>query len=205
MFDARSVSNDSGHAFETWDQLFGPVQVHGDNFSQQFQLNISDATNDEFGGLIVVSGYANNSAIAPQPFESQNIIVFGDGYCGSACTILLHMLKYQGKVKSIVAGGRPQNGPAQAMGGVKGNRVEGLADAMQYIGPFYDGAPADLIEQANKTALKDLWDNASTLKLRNDPNSGNVQVNIFNAIAQYDDTQTPLQFVYEAADCRLWY
>ena len=26
-----------------------------------------------------------------------------------------------------------------------------------------------------------------------------------NLIAQYDDTFTPQQFVYEAADCRLWY
>jgi hypothetical protein len=27
----------------------------------------------------------------------------------------------------------------------------------------------------------------------------------FNAISQYDATRTPLQFVYEAADCRIWY
>ncbi|OCT55114.1 peptidase S41 family protein [Cladophialophora carrionii] len=205
LFDASSVSNDSGHAFESWDQLFGPVRVHGDDFSHQLQVNISDATNDEQSGSIVVSGYANNSAIPPQPFESRNIIAFGDGFCGSACTILLHMLKYQGKVESIVAGGRPQNGPGQAMGGVKGSRVEPLADAMQFVELFYEGAPADMIERANKTALKDLWDNAEVLQLRNDENNGHVQVNIFNAIAQYDDSQTPLQFVYEAADCRLWY
>jgi hypothetical protein len=30
-------------------------------------------------------------------------------------------------------------------------------------------------------------------------------VNFFNAIADGDKTRTPLQFVYEAADCRLWY
>lgn len=205
MFDATSFTDDSGHAFESWDQLFEPVSVHGDNFSQQFQLNITDPNNCLETGNIVVSGYANNSVIAPQPFLSQNIVVFGDGYCGSACTILLHMLKYQAKVESIVAGGRPQHGPAQATGGVRGNRVSPLHHLITFVVDFYETAPSDLIEQANKTALKDLVDNAVALLLRNAPSEGVVQVNVLNAIAQYDETQTPLQFVYEAADCRLWY
>ncbi|EXJ62750.1 hypothetical protein A1O7_03188 [Cladophialophora yegresii CBS 114405] len=70
------------------------------------------------------------------------------------------------------------------MGCVKGSRVEPFADAIQYVELFYEEAPTDLLEQANKTALKDLWDNAQILQLRNDVNNGHVQVNIFNAIAQ---------------------
>ncbi len=205
LFDATSVNNDSGQAFGSWDQLFEPVCMHGGCFSQQFHLNIADPINNLETGNIVISGYANNSPIAPQPFMSQNVVVFGDGHCGSSCAILLHMLKYQAKVESIVAGGRPQDGPAQAVGGVRGKRVLSLVNAITFALAFYASAPSDLIEQANKTALKDLMDNAVALLLRNAPDEGPVQVNLLNAIAQYDETQTPLQFVYEAADCRLWY
>ncbi|KAJ9612286.1 hypothetical protein H2200_003883 [Cladophialophora chaetospira] len=205
LFDATSINNDSGLAFESWDQFFGPVEVHGDKFTQLLHPNLTDPIEDLDTGSIVVSGYGNHSEVAPQPFLSSNVIVFGDGNCGSACTIFLHLLKYQAKVESIVAGGRPRNGPAQSMGSVKGNEVEPLKNVLQVVKYFYDQAPAELIEQANETPLKDLWDNADTITLRNDKKAGPVQVNIFNAIAQYDESLTPLQFVYEAADCRLWY
>ncbi|OQU99701.1 hypothetical protein CLAIMM_05296 [Cladophialophora immunda] len=204
LFDATSIDDDSGQPFQSWEQYFGPVQVHGDNFTHQYQLNLSNAAYDEGTGGIVVSGYANNSKVAPQPFLSENIVTFGDGFCGSACTIFLHLLKYQGKVKSIAGGGRPQPGPMQAMGGTKGCQVEPLDYINQAMLFFYQNASSEAIKEANQTALKVLADQADTLLLRNDAGAA-VQVNLLNSIAQYDQSQTPLQFVYEAADCRLWY
>ncbi|OAL36003.1 hypothetical protein AYO20_04664 [Fonsecaea nubica] len=203
-FDATSVLNDSGQAFASWDEYFGPVQVHGDKFTQQSQMNFSNVDYDESSGGIVVSGYANNSHVAPQPFLSENMVVFTDGFCASSCTILLHLLKYQAKVKSIVVGGRPQTGPMQAIGGVKGCQVLPLDDLVPIVQSFYESASPDEIKAANQTALKDLADQAATLSLRQFP-GGTVMFNLLNAIAQYDESQTPLQFVYEAADCRLFY
>ncbi|KIX98056.1 uncharacterized protein Z520_06135 [Fonsecaea multimorphosa CBS 102226] len=204
-FDATSIYNDSGLPFPSWADYFGPVQVHGDNFAHQYQLNLSNAGYDEATAGIVPFGYANNSKVAPQPFLPENIITFTDGFCASACTILAHLLKYQGKVKSIVAGGRPQTGPMQAIGGVKGCEVQPLLGLMGNVDTFYQNASAEAISAANQTELKDLADQGNTLMLRQDPTNGIVNVNLLNAIAQYDESQTPLQFVYEAADCRLWF
>ncbi|EXJ72070.1 uncharacterized protein A1O5_04573 [Cladophialophora psammophila CBS 110553] len=200
-FDVSVLYNDGGVLFQSWEQPFGPVQVHGGNFTNQYQLDLSNADYDEATGGIVVTGYANNSNVAPQPFLPENIMAFSDGFCGSACTIFMHLLKYQGKVKSIVAGGRPQTGPQQAIGGVKGSQVEGLSTILGLVQYFYQTASPEEIKKANQTALKDLADYGNTLLLRD--TQGLVQVNFQNAIAQYDQSQTPLQFVYEAADCRL--
>ncbi|KIW97010.1 uncharacterized protein Z519_02401 [Cladophialophora bantiana CBS 173.52] len=153
-FDVSVLYNDSG--------------VRGDNFTNQYQLDLSNADYDEATGGIVVTGYANNSNVAPQPFLPENIMAFSDWFCGSACTIFIHLLKYQGKT----------------IGGVK---------------DCFTGRN----QKANLTALKDLADYGNTLLLRD--TQGLVQVNFQNAIAQYDQSQTPLQFVYEATDCRLWY
>jgi hypothetical protein len=35
--------------------------------------------------------------------------------------------------------------------------------------------------------------------------SNSITLNIKNGIAEGDETQTPLQFVYDAADCRIWW
>ncbi|OAP57019.1 hypothetical protein AYL99_09131 [Fonsecaea erecta] len=203
-FDSSTFYNDSGLPFPSWADYYGPVQVHGDNFAHQYQLNLSDVGYDERTSSMIPFGYANNSKIAPQPFLSENMVIFGDGYCGSSCTILTHLLKYQGKVKSIVIGGRPQTGPMQGIGGTKGCQVLPLPNILTAVDVFYQNASADAITAANKTGLKDLADQGPTLLLRQDATIGAVEINLLNAIAQYDESQTPLQFVYEAADCRLW-
>lgn len=70
------------------------------------------------------------------------------------------MLKYQAKVETMVPGGRPRHGPAQAIGGVKGNRVLALGDVTFNLGQFYTEAPISAIDEANKTMLKAFVDNS---------------------------------------------
>lgn len=206
IFDAASYLNDSGQAFGSWDELYGPVPTNGDNFTDHIQQKLADPIEDEVSGGIVVSGYGNHSNLAPQPFAPENMVTFGDGICASSCTILMHLLKYQGKVKSIVAGGRPQTGPMQAMGGVKGGRVQDLDNLLGFVQYYYANATSAELEAANKTSLKPLLDNSDALQLRN-AGSDSPSVNLQNALSQDGSAAagTPLQFVYEAADCRLWF
>jgi hypothetical protein len=204
-FDARSFVNNSGQVFETWEDYYGPVERNGDKFTNLFQLNIRNAEYDHSSGYITVSGYANNSEVAPQAFESENIIVFTDGYCASACTIFMHLMRHQAKVKTIVAGGRPQLGPMQYVGGVKGSLdlpLEYISNQTKYL---YEHAPKEIIERANKTLLKSIMDYSSYLSLRSFSPEALPSVNGQNAISQYDASETPLQFVNEAADCRIWW
>jgi hypothetical protein len=44
-----------------------------------------------------------------------------DGFCASTCSIFSELMKNLGGVQSIAVGGRPQLGPMQGVGGVKGS------------------------------------------------------------------------------------
>ena len=62
-----------GASYSSWQAFYGPLQVHGDNFTTVAALKFSDAAFD-IGALgFVISGYGNNSALPPQVFASENI------------------------------------------------------------------------------------------------------------------------------------
>lgn len=114
-------------------------------------------------------------------------------------------MKWQG-VKSLVFGGRPQNGPMQAIGGVKGaqaaelttfNTFQKFLTVLQQ-GSVEDGDPIFSKKQIQR--YKEVFPGVSTPSL---PFS-DIGVNLQNQYAPGDDV-TPLQFVYEPADCRLFY
>lgn len=210
--DAVTWLDESGQNFQSWSALYGPRAVHGDNFTNVVRRNISDVNYDEqaTGFGIVVSGYGNRSDLAPQPFKSENMILLTDGQCSSTCTTFGHLMKWQAKVKSITMGGRPQAGPIQYIGGVKGSQVFNLPALMLYIDGFYDNADGASVKAANTTGLKTLFELGEYVQLRSaypvGPQASEaVSFNLENSIAEGDATTTPLQFVYEAADCRLWW
>jgi hypothetical protein len=212
FFDAATSLDEAGNGFQSWSALYGPRADHGDYFTNVIRRNVSDPNYDEqaTGFGIVVSGYGNRSDLAPQPFKSENMILLTDGQCSSTCTTFGHMMKWQGKVKSITMGGRPQNGPIQYIGGVKGNQVYNLPQLGEFVFPFYANADHAAIETANTTGLKTLADLGEYVQLRSAYPTGAestsaVSFNLMSSIAEGDETSTPLQFVYEAADCRLWW
>lgn len=126
-----------------------------------------------------------------------------DGYCASTCTIFARLMKMNG-VRSIAFGGRPRNGPMQALGGVKGSQVLEVKVFSNRDLTYY----AEKMEM-NSTLFtreqKDLWKRLAPPKL--DEFSYKVSagsVNQFNEISS-ENNQLPLQFVYEAAECRRFY
>jgi hypothetical protein len=132
-----------------------------------------------------------------------------DGYCASTCALFAGLLKKQG-VRSIAFGGRPKYGPMQTVGGVKGGQYWSLSHISQYISNAYDlavkaseiGSPILTPEQLAR--FKEIAPpNPTNFSLRFDT-LGSGGVNFRNAYREGDDV-TPLQFIYEAADCRLFY
>lgn len=112
-------------------------------------------------------------------------------------------MKRQG-VRTVTFGGRPKEAPMQGVGGVKGGESLGI----NYINGYVQQANK-LISAAAKTSsqllTEDEWKkfNASSPSLDTSYAwSGNV--NLRDEYDQ-DDDKTPLQFVYEAAECRLFY
>lgn len=114
-------------------------------------------------------------------------------------------MKHQGNVKSLALGGRPQNGPMQSMGGVKAGQavtsdmIEQFIKLIQFIvnEATKNGKPTltkEEFEKLNATAPQGDFAFAS-------PSLG---MNFRNAYYK-DDSVTPQQFIYEPADCRLFY
>ena len=76
FFDALTdLQYPDGPSFKSWNQLYGPVRLRGDTFTNVAAKEISNATLDEQSLGIVVSGYANNTDIPLPAFDGEDIIL----------------------------------------------------------------------------------------------------------------------------------
>jgi hypothetical protein len=124
----------------SWDAMFGPEKINGDEFTTTIRYNFSDEPSYTYPGFSVI-GFLNNTneTNTPQPFKTGNIVMvstqdhvshfymkisnvvqLNDGMCSSTCTIVAELLKNQGGVRTIAVGGQPKFGPMQGIGGTKG-------------------------------------------------------------------------------------
>lgn len=107
------------------------------------------------------------------------------------------MMRTQGGVKSIAMGGRPNRLPIQAVGGTKGSNNYPFA----YILYLANIALQSAIKE-QRTAWK------SVTELSNLPmnRSTDSSINVRDMILRDNlEAGTPAQFLYEEADCRLFY
>jgi hypothetical protein len=131
-------------------------------------------------------------AFTERTFNPDQIVLLTDGLCASTCSLFVEMMTQAG-VKTIVAGGRPESGPMQTASGNRGARS-------------YDTYSLDL-DMATAREIDEQVEvnvNATVPEVR-DPSIfiKYAQFNLRDQIRK-DDT-TPLQFKYEAADCRIYY
>jgi hypothetical protein len=212
--------------FASWKDLFGPESnTEGDNMSNAyavFNLNTASRMDNP------ISGYGSVS-LAPKTrlFNPQDIVVVTDGRCASTCAIVVGLLQAQG-VRTLAFGGRPRHAPMQAVGGVKGGQRWSLRTISRHIRT----AKELLVKEYASAALKDnsirrlilgrLFQRLKDIEppslpafprkeddylewefaLRFDT-YGQSSVNFRNAYVPVNET-TPWQFIYEAADCRLF-
>ena len=202
-YDAAGFTEPNGSHI-TWPELYGPDSYHGDNFTNLFGRQFFNPTYTEYAGNIVVSGYGNRSRLVPQPFQSENMVMMINGACDSACALFAHFLKWQGKVQSIALGGRPQEGPMQAVGGTRGTQDQPLSNIYNTTYQASQRASPQQLAEAKKTALGPILEKGGYTLART-TNPDGPMLNLYNHIAQDDETLTPLQFTYEAADCRIFY
>lgn len=202
-FDYRADVDINGNNFQSWREKYGPHPFYGDSFTSIIRWNLSDPTTILTSGIIV-DGYQNRSDIPPTiPFAREDIVILYDGYCASTCTIFSELMTAQGGVKTIAIGGRPIKQPMQAVGGVKGTNDypwsfiwQIVKDTLTLADNSTAATTAEL--EAGVLGTYDLyWDTRAV------EDSG--VVNARDGIAQGDTTETPLQFVYQAANCRIWY
>jgi hypothetical protein len=146
-----------GEGFASWDDLIGPVQLHGGNFTKLFQLNYSNAAlTDNSKGDIVMTG-TNNRTDFPQVFNASDMVMLYDGYCASTCTVFSELMKTLGGVQSIAVGGRPQLAAMQGVGGVKGSNVQEMETMIGVVG--------EVFQIGNQSVLAEVWYSAITVEV----------------------------------------
>lgn len=196
-FDYRYDLDLKNQPFPDFDSKFGPVVYQDTNYTAITRWNLDDkltTTNATYGMGIEISGYGNLSNLT-QPFAADDIILLYDGFCASTCTLASEMLRIQGGVRSIAMGGRPQVGPIQGVGGIKGAQTLAFADVYSYASAGVLQAENDdqRTALARYNALPILRSSAAGLNTRDQILRGNIEDGL------------PAQFVVEEADCRLYW
>jgi len=169
----------------------------GDDYTNLMRWNFNDSLstiNSTFGLGIDISGYGSRTNLT-QPFAPEDIIMLYDGSCASTCTLFSEWMRLDGKVKSVMMGGRPNTNVVQAVGGVKGAQVLGFDD-ISYYAKFSAEFTEDPEILEDLSVFNDYATQRSVatgVNFRDQILPGNVNDGL------------PAQFVYEAADCRLFY
>lgn len=191
--------------FENWADKFGPgLEQTGDNFTNLFRWNLSDSLITLNSGGIYIHGYGPLANYTEQPFAAEDIVVVTDGYCASTCTIFSELMRQRAGVKFISLGGRPREGITQAVGGVKGTNnfpwsyIQALA---QFTVTNLSSTPEEAA-YLNTTELGEYW---SDVPFERATIGNAINVNFRDGIRDGDESETPLQFVYEPSDCRILY
>ncbi|PSN65502.1 hypothetical protein BS50DRAFT_496323 [Corynespora cassiicola Philippines] len=193
--------------FRNWAQLFGPEKANGDSFTTTTRYNFSDELSYTYPGFSVI-GFLNNTneTSTPQPFRAEDMVMLHDGMCSSTCAIVSELLKNQGAVRTIAVGGRPKYAPMQGVGGTKGAQVWSWDDIQvrsQVV--YFLGSPEQQAQwnqsEVGRTAFAEQMFRR-TVYSQGRPAGG---VNLRDNLRRNDASKTPLEFIYEAADCKMFY
>ncbi|CAG8953320.1 hypothetical protein HYFRA_00003528 [Hymenoscyphus fraxineus] len=199
VLDYRFDLNQTNQNFLTYDDKFSPHTFQGDEFTSLLRWNLTDpllTTSTQWGLGMSISGYGSRQNFE-QPFAAEDIVMVYDGYCASTCSIFSEMMRTQGGVKSIAMGGRPNRSPIQAIGGTKGSN--------NY--PFsYILSLANIALQSASQEERMAWKSVTELSNLPMNRSTDSSINVRDMILRDNlEDGTPAQFLYEEADCRLFY
>lgn len=206
IFNWRLPISADNKNFTSWEDFFGPHERHNDKFTTVSRKDLNNPFSDDLGMDVTGYGTRISALNTNQPFTADNIVLLQDGGCGSTCAVFSEFMKTQGNVQQVVVGGKPQTGPMQGVAGSKGSQVYTWTQVYSQVYQVYDLLP-DQQEEFNKTELGSLVYAARPLMRSAYQATGQTQsvINLRDNIRINDDDVMPLEFVYEAADCRLFY
>ncbi|KAF4940843.1 Peptidase S41 family protein ustP [Colletotrichum fructicola] len=172
--------------FTDWSSFYGPEKIGEDEYTNIIQPQEVSYASDGLPGIFTI----------PEPwFKPEDTIIVTDGHCASACAYIVGIITRELGVQVVAMGGRPIDAPMQAVGGTKGGPVIALGSYQKLwpaLGPVKppEGIEVTPFAEADPP-LAGMPTDGWTV------NSANVYPN--------DDLGAPLQFHYEAANCKLFY
>lgn len=169
-----------------------------DLFNDQFLYSAFSSENIEDDPY----GYGHNPIKTKQIWTADEIVLLTDGLCSSTCSIFAGMMAQAG-VRSVVAGGRPETGPMQAVAGSRGARAysSGILDwAMKFVQETLapDTTQLPNIPENFDTRDTGMWVHHAGFNLRDEILKPDFD-------RDPNDQHLPRQFQYEAAHCRVFY
>ncbi|KAJ4313271.1 hypothetical protein N0V84_009499 [Fusarium piperis] len=200
------VTPDQEAGFESTEEFLGDDIELGGKVSSLY-ANYNYTSNSI--RAIPIRGYGGQPINMTQPFKAENIIIVGDGVCASTCTTFVNLMTNTGGVRTVSFGGRPNGKPMQLMGGVRGAESQSFSGLAQWTSKVLellgqsvkpDGSTNFLTKDEIKRLKEVLPQDPSQFPIS--INGGNV--NFRNAYQEGED-DLPLQFQYQASDCRLYY
>ncbi|KAI0432430.1 hypothetical protein F5Y09DRAFT_353525 [Xylaria sp. FL1042] len=150
-----------------------------------------------------IRGFGGAPINTTEPYAPEDILIITDGICASTCTTFVNLMTNAGGVRALTFGGRPRFEPMQVMGGVRGAQSLALADLDTEVSAAVARINDDpsLFTQEQTNLAQEVWPKGLT-NLPFTVTSGGV--NLRNAYQEGAD-HLPLQFDYQASDCRLFY
>ncbi|KAH9996366.1 peptidase S41 family protein [Xylariaceae sp. FL0662B] len=191
------VATPEDEPFTTTDEILSPVTIKNDKFTA-YQNAPMDMPASDFN----LTGTGSRANPAPAVFSPENVVLLTDGTCGSTCTIFSYLMILQLQVKTTAVGGRPQTGPMQAVAGVEGAQVFMMNEITTAAAAALALAPQEQQAQLQASELGVLAEGYAIQRAADPAQAG--AVNAKNAFAPFD-SKTPLQFLYQSANCRFFY
>lgn len=130
--------------------------------------------------------------------------MYTDALCGSSCASFHEELKNIAGIKAVTVGGRPEKRPIQTVTGTKGGEVTSLINFPRIATKALNistAIGAAGIKQTDETL--NALANVPQIVTRVGDTSSRAQSQ--DQIRKGDKTATPLQFVYEASDCKIFF
>lgn len=202
-FIAAADMDVNGQVFKSWSDKYGPHEFEGDQYTSLMRWNFSDPTLIQYSAGFEPFGYGNETNVREQPFAAENIIILTDGYCASSCAIFVELMTQHGKVRTVAVGGQPgagKPGPMQAVGGVRGVNVY----QMSAISSFAAEARILAAGTSREDIVNQTFDKYSSFPMLHAADEDG-RFNVRDNIRSGEEQQVPLQFKYQAADCRIFY
>ncbi|KAK5651826.1 hypothetical protein OQA88_11595 [Cercophora sp. LCS_1] len=186
-FSERQFLQPNGEAWPNATARYGPVPAPAPGGEKWGFYTRPSLWNNTERLQNTVWGYTHVHPWDTNPYKPEDIIVLLDGECGSSCAIFTSSLVHGHGVKTVAVGGRPIEAPMQGIGQVKGGAIL----LLPMFGLDYDG----MLEHLTSKFLHEEEPPVKTSAV------------IVNEANMYPvgKSQIPMQFAYEAANCKLFY
>ncbi|EGD98080.1 hypothetical protein TESG_05470 [Trichophyton tonsurans CBS 112818] len=204
-FDLDAYVNIYDSKFSSWSDLYGPETLPQDNYTHPTKWDLSNIKMTLSAGGFIVSGYGNRTKIPPAAFSMKDMVIVTDGLCASTCSIFTDLMRRHG-AKFIAVGGRPQPGPMQAVGGVKGPNVLTFRYLYYVLSVLYEKlSTAQERAVLDMTRAGEMYNKGLYVLGRLETRGRHSSINFRNAIWDEDKARTPRQFVNEPAECKAFF